>query len=393
MPIISASGNPQLIGYLKFLKINFVNCKKKKMIDIKDSSMIPPSGGGGAKLTQYSHGAGCGCKIAPKVLDEILKSNIALPDNKNLLVGNSSKDDAAAYDLGNGMALISTTDFFMPIVDDAFDFGRIAAANSISDVYAMGGKPLLAIAILGWPIEKLSPEIAQRVVEGGRTICAEAGISLAGGHSIDSPEPIFGLAVTGIVPIENLKRNNTAEEGDLLFITKPLGVGILSTAQKRGLLKEEHLPVMINQLIALNKIGEELGKIKGVTAMTDITGFGLLGHLIEMAEGSRLSAEIYYDKLPIAAGVKEYISQRIFPDATTRNWSSYSDKVKFEKGVNVMEAFTLLPDPQTNGGLLISVKPDSIAAIEKLFIDNGLQEFITTVGVLKKQEEKIVFIK
>jgi len=288
------------------------------------------------KLTQYSHGAGCGCKIAPKVLDEILKSNIALPDNKNLLVGNSSKDDAAAYDLGNGMALISTTDFFMPIVDDAFDFGRIAAANSISDVYAMGGKPLMAIAILGWPVEKLSSEIAQRVIEGGRTICAEAGIPLAGGHSIDSPEPIFGLAVTGIVPIENLKRNNTAQEGDVLFITKPLGVGILSTAQKRGLLKEEHLPVMINQLCSLNKIGEKLGKIEGVTAMTDITGFGLLGHLIEMVEGSGLSAEIYYDKLPVAAGVKEYISQRIFPDATTRNWSSYSDKVKFEKGVNVI---------------------------------------------------------
>jgi len=345
------------------------------------------------KLTQYSHGAGCGCKIAPKVLDEILKSNIALPDNKNLLVGNSSKDDAAAYNLGNGMALISTTDFFMPIVDDAFDFGRIAAANSISDVYAMGGKPLMAIAILGWPVEKLSSEIAQRVIEGGRTICAEAGIPLAGGHSIDSPEPIFGLAVTGIVPIENLKRNNTAQEGDLLFITKPLGVGILSTAQKRGLLKEEHLPVLINQLSSLNKIGEELGKIKGVTAMTDVTGFGLLGHLIEMAEGSGLSAEIYYDKLPVAGGVKEYISQRIFPDATTRNWSSYSDKVKFEKGVNVMEAFTLLPDPQTNGGLLISVKPEAIATVEALLIDNNLEKFITPVGVLKKQDEKIIFVK
>ena len=345
------------------------------------------------KLTQYSHGAGCGCKIAPKVLDEILKSNIALPDNKNLLVGNSSKDDAAAYDLGNGMALISTTDFFMPIVDDAFDFGRIAAANSISDVYAMGGKPLMAIAILGWPVEKLSSEIAQRVIEGGRAICAEAGIPLAGGHSIDSPEPIFGLAVTGIVPVENLKRNNTAQEGDLLFITKPLGVGILSTAQKRGMLKEEHLSVMINQLSSLNKIGEELGKIEGVTAMTDVTGFGLLGHLIEMAEGSGLSAEIYYDKLPVAAGVKEYISQRIFPDATTRNWSSYSNKVKFEKGVNVMEAFTLLPDPQTNGGLLISVKPGAIATIETLLIDNNLKEFIIPVGLLKKQEEKIVFVK
>jgi len=205
-----------------------------------------------------------------------------------------------------------------------------------------------------------------------------------------------------MVPIETLKRNNTAEEGDLLFLTKPLGVGILSTAQKRGLLKEEHLPLMIKQLTSLNNIGEELGKIKGVTAMTDVTGFGLLGHLIEMAEGSGLSAEIYYDKLPVAAGVKEYISQRIFPDATTRNWSSYSDKVKFEKarpddpvgrGLNVMEAFTLLPDPQTNGGLLVSVRPGSIPAIEKLFIEHNLQEFITPVGILKKPDEKVIFIK
>ena len=332
------------------------------------------------KLTQYSHGAGCGCKIAPKVLDEILQSNIVLPDNDRLLVGNSSKDDAAVYDLGNGMALISTTDFFMPIVDDAFDFGRIAAANSISDVYAMGGKPLMAIAILGWPVDKLSTEIAQRVIEGGKIICKELGIPLAGGHSIDSPEPIFGLAVTGIVPVENLKRNNTAETGDYLFLTKPLGVGVLSTAQKRGLLNEEHLPEMINQMITVNTIGELIGEIKGVTAMTDVTGFGFLGHLIEMAEGSGLGAEIYYDKIPVAAGVKEYIVQRIFPDATTRNWSSYGDKVKFEKGVNVMEAFTLLPDPQTNGGLLISVKEDSIEELKQLFIKEQLENFITPVG-------------
>ena len=345
------------------------------------------------KLTQYSHGAGCGCKIAPKVLDEILKTNITLPDNNKLLVGNSSKDDAAVYDLGNGNALISTTDFFMPIVDDAFDFGRIAAANSISDVYAMGGKPVMAIAILGWPVEKLSAETAQKVIEGGRTICSEAGIPLAGGHSIDSPEPIFGLAVTGIVPVENLKRNNTARERDHLFLTKRLGVGILSTAQKRGLLKPEHLPVMIGQMIALNKIGEELGKIDGVNAMTDVTGFGLLGHLIEMAEGSELSAEIYYDKIPLAGGVKEYISQRIFPDATSRNWSSYSDKVKFEKGVNVMEAFTVLPDPQTNGGLLISVHEKAIAAVTALFKKNNLEEFATPIGILKKQGEKTVLIK
>ncbi|NOT50899.1 MAG: selenide, water dikinase SelD [Chitinophagaceae bacterium] len=345
------------------------------------------------KLTHYSHGAGCGCKIAPKVLDEILKSSIALPDNNKLLVGNHSKDDAAVYDLGNGMALISTTDFFMPIVDDAFDFGRIAAANSISDVYAMGGKPLMAIAILGWPVEKIPVEIAQKVIEGGRTICAEAGIPLAGGHSIDSPEPIFGLAVTGIVPIENLKKNNTAQEGDHLFLTKPLGVGILSTAQKRGLLKEEHLAVMIDQMISLNKIGEELGKIKGVTAMTDVTGFGLLGHLIEMAEGSGLSAEIYYDKIPVAAGVKDYIAQRIFPDATTRNWSSYSDKVKFEKGVNVMEAFTLLPDPQTNGGILISVNMESMGNVKMLLEESGLSSFVEPVGKMIAENEKRVLVK
>lgn len=355
-----------------------------------DSRLMTPDS---IKLTQYSHGAGCGCKISPKVLEEILKSSFVFPDNKNLLVGNHSKDDAAVYDSGNGMALISTTDFFMPIVDDAFDFGRIAAANSISDVYAMGGKPLMAIAILGWPVEKLPVELAQKVIEGGRAICAEAGIPLAGGHSIDSPEPIFGLAVTGIVPIENLKKNNTAQEGDYLFLTKPLGVGILSTAQKRGLLKAEHLPAMIEQMTTLNKIGEELGKIKGVTAMTDVTGFGLLGHLIEMAEGSGLSAEIYYDKLPIAAGVKDYIAQRIFPDATTRNWSSYSDKVKFEKGVNVMEAFTLLPDPQTNGGLLLSVTEDALEEVKEILKKEKLTPVTDPVGRMVQKNEKIIFVK
>src|SRR5688572_1136857 len=332
------------------------------------------------RLTQYSHGAGCGCKISPKILDEILKSNISIPGNRNLLVGNSSKDDAAVYDLENGMALISTTDFFMPIVDDAYDFGRIAAANSLSDVYAMGGKPLMAIAILGWPVEKLPVELAQQVIEGGKNICTEAGIPLAGGHSIDSPEPIFGLAVTGIVPIKNLKKNNGAQEGEHLFLTKPLGVGILSTAQKRGLLKDEHLPLMIEQMTKLNKIGEELGKLPGVNAMTDVTGFGLLGHLIEMAEGSGLSAEIYYHKLPVAEGVRDYIAQRIFPDATTRNWSCYSKKVKFAKGVNVMEAFTLIPDPQTNGGLLFSANERSIGEVKKILNGAGLNEFSEPVG-------------
>jgi selenide,water dikinase len=353
-----------------------------------DSSRLTGTTHDSILLTHYSHGAGCGCKISPKVLDEILKSNLVLPDNDKLIVGNSSKDDAAVYDLENGTALISTTDFFMPIVDDAFDFGRIAAANSISDVYAMGGKPILAIAILGWPVEKLSAALAHKVVEGGRVICKEANIPLAGGHSIDSPEPIFGLAVTGIIPIENLKRNNTAQEGDILFLTKPLGVGILSTAQKRGLLKEEHLKIMIGQMTTLNKIGEELGKIKGVTAMTDITGFGLLGHLIEMAEGSGLSAEIYYDKIQLLPGVKEYIAQRVFPDATTRNWSSYGDKVKFERGVNVMEAFTLLPDPQTNGGLLVSVRETRAEEVK-----NILGKEMLPIGKMMAMNEKSVWVK
>ena len=345
------------------------------------------------KLTQYSHGAGCGCKIAPRVLDEILKTNLSIPDNKKLLVGNHTRDDAAVYDLGMGKALISTTDFFMPIVDDPFDFGRIAAANSISDVYAMGGKPLMAVAILGWPIEKLPVEIAQKVLEGGRTICNEAGIPLAGGHSIDSPEPIFGLAVSGIVEIKNLKQNNTAKENDHLFLTKPLGVGILSTAQKRGLLKEEYLRVMVEQLSRLNKIGEQLGEIAAVTAMTDVTGFGLLGHLVELSESSNLSAELYYQKLPVISGAREYISQRVFPDATTRNWSSYSDKVSFEKGVNVMEAFTLLPDPQTNGGLLFSVQEDGIDEVMELLKQNNLSAFTTPIGKMKKRGEKIIEVK
>ena len=191
------------------------------------------------KLTQYSHGAGCGCKIAPAVLDQMLHTSVAQPHDARLLVGNASRDDAAVYDLGGGQAVISTTDFFMPIVDDAYDFGRIASANAISDVYAMGGRPLLAIAVLGWPVDKLPPEVARRVLEGARSICAEAGIPLAGGHSIDSPEPIFGLAVTGMVDIKNLKQNDTATAGSELFLTKPLGVGIMTTAQKKGILRDE----------------------------------------------------------------------------------------------------------------------------------------------------------
>ncbi len=344
------------------------------------------------KLTQFSHGAGCGCKIAPQVLDEILKSNFAQPDHKNLLVGNHSKDDAAVYDLGNGQALISTTDFFMPIVDDPFDFGRIASANAISDVYAMGGKPILAIAVLGWPINKIPADVARKVIEGSRSICAEAGIPLAGGHSIDTIEPMFGLAVSGLVDINHLKQNNTAQEGDVLFITKKLGVGILSTAQKRDLLLPEHLKIMVQQMTTLNKVGEAIGKIKGVNAMTDVTGFGLMGHLIEMAEGSGLTAQLDYDKILFAQGVKGYLTQKCVPGGTVRNWSSYGHKAKFSPHINYEEAINTLPDPQTNGGLLISVSEKSAGELIKILNSFGLDEFTTPIGIMLSIETNSIIV-
>jgi selenide, water dikinase len=336
------------------------------------------------QLTHYSHGAGCGCKIAPSVLEEILKTNKAAQQFPSLLVGNSSKDDAAVYDLGNGTSLISTTDFFTPIVDDAFDFGRIASANAISDVYAMGGNPLLAIAILGWPVETLPASLAQKVLDGARSICKEANIPLAGGHSIDSKEPFFGLAVNGLVNNHQLKQNNTAKEGDVLLLTKPIGVGILSTAQKRKVLQPEHEGLAVQWMTKLNREGAVISSINAVHAMTDVTGFGLLGHLIEMAEGSGLGAELYYNQLPVIEEAKTYLAQRIVPDATYRNWNSYSSKVAFGTGVNVMEAFNLLPDPQTNGGLLIAVDE---AAVDKI---KSVVDTAAVVGRLVKPKEKII---
>ena len=342
------------------------------------------------KLTQYSHGAGCGCKISPKVLDEILASNITMPDNDKLIVGNHSKDDAAVYDLDNGTALISTTDFFMPIVDDPYEFGRIASANAISDVYAMGGRPILAIAILGWPVNILPPAVAQKVIEGSRSICKEAGISLAGGHSIDSPEPIFGLAVNGIVPIENIKQNNLAQEGDLLFLTKPVGVGILTTAQKKGVLKGVHNGLAAAQMMQLNKVGEALGKLKAVHAMTDVTGFGLLGHLVEMAEGSNLSAIVNFEKVQlITDDLTNYIDDKCVPGGTVRNWESYGNKIstitEHEKAI--------LADPQTSGGLLIAVAASAITEIENILVAHGLQKFTISIGRMVSKSEKVITIQ
>jgi selenide, water dikinase len=346
------------------------------------------------KLTQYSHGAGCGCKISPKVLDKILSPPTRIGEVSSspplrvggLLVGNESRDDAAVMDLGNGEAIISTTDFFMPIVDDAFDFGRIASANAISDVYAMGGIPLMAIAILGWPIDKLPPEVASQVLEGSRAICAEAGIPLAGGHSIDSPEPIFGLAVTGKVAIQNLKQNNTATEGCLLYLTKPLGVGILSTAQKKGILLPEHADLAPHLMVQLNKIGATLGTLPYVTALTDVTGFGLLGHLTEMAEGSGLSAEIEFEKVPKLPFITDYLAQKSFPGGTVRNWDSYGHKIS---ELSEIQRY-ILADPQTSGGLLIAVEPDSQEDFEALMEERGFE--LQSFGKLVSKQGLAVYV-
>ena len=314
------------------------------------------------KLTEFSHGAGCGCKISPGVLDVILQSSAIQADDPRLLVGNASRDDAAVYDIGGGQAVISTTDFFTPIVDDAFDFGRIAATNAISDVYAMGGKPCLAIAILGWPVEKLSAELANQVIEGGRHSCEEAGITLAGGHSIDTPEPIFGLAVTGLVDCERVKRNNSAASGNALFLTKPLGIGILATAQKKGVLKPQHEHLARDTMCELNSIGPAFAEVDGVMAMTDVTGFGLLGHLCEVCEGSGVGARISFAAMPVLEAVEEYRQLGCIPGGTGRNFDSYGQKL----GPMSQAQQEILCDPQTSGGLLIAVEPDSVDQVVEL---------------------------
>ena len=328
------------------------------------------------RLTQFSHGAGCGCKIAPGVLDNILKTSLAMPDSPNLLVGNDHRDDAAVMDLGDGRAIISTTDFFMPIVDSPFDFGRIAVTNALSDVYAMGGTPLMAIAILGWPVNTLDADVAQQVVDGGRQACKDAGIPLAGGHSIDSPEPIFGAAITGEVPIANLKRNNTARAGNLLYLTKPLGIGVLTTAEKKGLLTSQHLHTARDLMCQLNTVGAALGKLDGVTAMTDVTGFGLAGHLLEMCQGSGLHAQLDFAALPLLDGVTSYIQQGAVPGGTDRNYASYG----FNLGHLGDQQQAILCDPQTSGGLLVAVAEDQTAEFLAVTREFGLT--LSPIGAL-----------
>ena len=346
----------------------------------------PPLENISVRLTQYSHGAGCGCKISPKVLNSILaECKTEFPD-PFLLVGNSTLDDAAVYDIGNNQVIISTTDFFMPIVDDPYDFGGIASVNAISDIFAMGGTPLMAVAILCWPVNKLSAEIAGQVIEGAKQACARAGIAIAGGHSIDGPEPIFGLAVTGIAPKDQIRLNSSATEGCELFLTKPLGIGILSTAQKQGILKEEDRQIARNLMLTINTIGKEFGKLEQVKAMTDVTGFGLLGHLVEMCEGSGLSAEIYSSQVPTIDNISFYMENKTFPGGTFRNFDSYGHKVS-PMNDNQKHLFC---DPQTSGGLLVAVTPKGKATFLETAAQYGLE--LVPFGVMKSRGKYVVEI-
>ncbi|WJM95537.1 selenide, water dikinase SelD [Pseudomonas defluvii] len=336
------------------------------------------------RLTQYSHGAGCGCKISPKVLDVILAGSGAQHLDPKLWVGNASRDDAAVYALDDERGVVSTTDFFMPIVDDPYDFGRIAATNAISDIYAMGGDPLMAIAILGWPVNLLPAEVAREVIRGGRAVCDAAGIPLAGGHSIDAPEPIFGLAVTGVVEKRHMKRNDTATQGCRLYLSKPLGIGILTTAEKKARLREEDKHLARDWMCTLNTPGSRFGKLPGVQAMTDVTGFGLLGHLVEMADGSNLTARITYSAVPRLPGVDYYLAEGCVPGGTQRNFDSYGEKIAALSD----EQKNLLCDPQTSGGLLVAVSPEGEAEFLSVATELGLT--LAPIGELVERQRHAV---
>ncbi|GAB1234641.1 selenide, water dikinase SelD [Ferrigenium sp. UT5] len=318
------------------------------------------------KLTRLSHGGGCGCKIAPALLQEILgeaKQKLSFPD---LLVGTETSDDAAVYRLNDHQAVIATTDFFMPIVDDPFDFGRIAATNALSDVYAMGGTPIMALAIVGMPIDKLQPDTIRRILQGGEAVCRDAGIPIAGGHSIDAPEPIYGLAALGIVHPDHVKKNNAARDGDVLILGKGLGIGVLAAAMKKELLSEAGYAQMIATTTQLNRVGSQLAAMPAVHALTDVTGFGLLGHLLEICRGSALGAEVYFNQVPLLSEALPLVRQGIVAGAIARNLASYGHEVDFAPGLAEWQR-QLLADPQTSGGLLAAVAPEAAAEVLACF--------------------------
>lgn len=325
------------------------------------------------RLTSLSHGGGCGCKIAPGVLSDILKSTHAMPLPKELLVGIETADDAAVYKLNDEQALIATTDFFMPIVDDPFDFGRIAATNAISDVYAMGGTPIMALALVGMPVNVLSTQTIGRILEGGASVCQAAGIPIAGGHTIDSVEPIYGLVALGLVHPSRIKRNADARPGDVLVLGKPLGVGVLSAALKKNALPPEGYARMIATTTRLNTPGPELAALPGVHALTDVTGFGLAGHALEMARGSGCTVQIDWRHVPLLAGVRALAAQGMVTGASGRNWAGYGQDVQLPAGFEAPNQ-ALLTDPQTSGGLLVACSPDSVAEVLATFARHGFDQ-------------------
>ncbi len=322
------------------------------------------------KLTSFSHGGGCGCKIAPGVLADILKQSQGFPVPPQLLVGIETADDAAVYLLNDEQALIATTDFFMPIVDDPTDFGRIAATNAISDVYAMGGTPIMALALVGMPIDKLPIDTIGKILAGGEAICAEAGIPIAGGHTIDSVEPIYGLVVMGLVHPSRLKRNANAKVGDQLILGKPLGVGILSAALKKNALNADGYKAMIDSTTKLNTAGKDLAQLKGVHAMTDVTGFGLLGHAREMARGANVNIQINMQALPFLPQVETLAAQGFITGASARNWAGYQQDITLDSNISDVQK-ALLCDPQTSGGLLVSCSPDAVDEVMACFHAHG----------------------
>jgi selenide,water dikinase len=327
------------------------------------------------RLTQFSHGGGCGCKIAPGVLEQILAKSAPGIVPKELLVGIETSDDAAVYQINERQAIVATTDFFMPIVDDPFDFGAIAATNAISDVYAMGGQPLFALALVGMPVNQLPLEVIRRILEGGESVCARAGIPVAGGHTIDSVEPIYGLVAIGLVDPRHLKRNAGAKPGDKLILGKPLGVGIYSAALKKGKLDEAGYKAMIEATTKLNTPGTRLGQMEEVHALTDVTGFGLLGHLFEIAKGSQAAARVEWSKLPILPHAVDLAREGSVTGASARNWTGYG--VKMSLGAKIGDAEkALLTDPQTSGGLLVACAPQACDAVLDIFRAEGFENAV-----------------
>ena len=333
------------------------------------------------RLTEFSHGGGCGCKIAPAVLTELLSATPVRGLPKELLVGTETADDAAVYKLNDTQALVATTDFFTPIVDDPYDFGRIAATNAISDIYAMGAQPIFALAVVGMPLEKLPLAVIGKILQGGESVCAAAGIPIAGGHSIDVLEPIYGLVALGIGHPDKIKKNSTGKAGDILILGKPLGVGILSAALKKGKLSEAGYRAMIEWTTKLNTPGSALAEMPGVHALTDVTGFGLAGHLLEICRGSRLGAEISFDKLPLIEEAVSHAKDGIATGASDRNWKGYGQDVSLAAGAPEWQR-KLVTDPQTSGGLLVACAPEAEAQVLQAFRSKGFDS-ARKIGVLK----------